>query len=259
MRLGSGVDFKGTQDDLERLQALAEAGCQYVQPSVSCLHLQSDPADYYAVRRAFHRACVAPEVFSWVMPATMPVVGDEVNWRAVEKYVALLLDRVEELGATTIALGRLARLPMPSGYPHDDATGQLRYLMNMAADYAGTVTIALGPGLLGPVAPLADLHDAVDFLRELGRPEVRLLLESDAAVGLGPVTEQADDTGDLLHHIHWIPPDDQGAEPEVGFPAQFADLRQASAYDGRFTILAGPTADHDHALALLKAMGQLLQ
>jgi len=202
MRLGCCIHFSGSDEDLARVEQLAGLGYQYIEPRVDCLQLASEPSAYYAVRRAFNRAALAPEVFSWTRTASgAPLIGDEVNWHDVEKHLARALDRMEEVGATTLAAGREAALELPDEYPVEDALHQLRYFLNMAADYAASLDIALGCVFSGNVEGYHSLGDAVAFVRQLGRPEVRLLLDMSVAAAEADGQNLAN-APDSSSHVH---------------------------------------------------------
>ncbi|NSW55325.1 MAG: hypothetical protein HPY44_04885 [Armatimonadetes bacterium] len=177
MRFGLEIGFEDGEDDLARVARLAEIGYQYIHLSVDCLRCGAEPETYYAVRRALKRAALRPEVFSWAMPPEMPLVGDDVHWPATEKHLALALERIEETGGQVLAFPANPGARVPPDYPIDDAVNQVRYFLGIAADYAGSIGLALGDLLRPPEDADESAPDAEELLRLLGRPEISLLLE----------------------------------------------------------------------------------
>lgn len=258
MRLGCCLGFEGTDEDLARIEVLAAVGFEYLEPPVSCLHVQGDPEAYYAVRRALRRAALRPEAFNCFIPGDLKLVGDQVDWPRVEKHVALALDRMEELGASVVVFGSGAARQVPEGYPPEDALAQLRYFLNMAADYAGDLTVAVEP--LGPAQTnmLNTVAEAAQLVREVGRCEVRILADSvhmdAAAEPWGVIVEERD----LLAHVHCcdrghVVPGRGGADL-----AGFFSALAAAGYDGRVSLQCPLPDLESDAREALEHMRQLV-
>lgn len=251
MRFGCCIQFAGSDEDTARVEALRGIGYQYVEPPVGCLKVEGDPEEYYAVRRAFNRAALAPEAFNCLFPADLNVVGDEVDWRRVEKYIARAFERIDEVGGTTVVFGSGGARKVPDGYPADEALTQLRYFLNMTADYAGDLTIAVEPLSQPPDDLLGTADAAAELVRQVGRPEVRLLVDSFHMDAREEPWESITAAGDLLAHVHCC---DRGrlapGAGEADLAGFFAALRRAG-YDGRVSVeCAMPDFDHDARAAL---------
>lgn len=258
MRYGFCLFFSGSDDDLAAVELLAGLGYQYLEPPVGCLKIEGEPEEYYAVRRAFHRAALRPEAFNCFLPGDLKVVGDHVDWRRVEKYVALALERVEEVGGTTVVFGSGGARSVPEGYPVEEARTQLVYFGNMLADYAGNLTLAVEPLEPAGCNILNTVPETAQYVREVGRPEVRLLVDSyhmeKQAEGWEPIGANAD----LVAHVHVsgccrLPP---GAD-EADLAGFFAALKQAG-YDGRVSVECLVSDLPQEAAAALEVMKDLV-
>ena len=237
MRLGCLWDFSGTEDDFARLEALAARGYQYVEVPSSCLRLGDDPDAFYAVRRAWRRAALGPEVVGDLLGPGMLLCGDDVDWRGVERHVALTLERAEELGVRTLVVGSAGARRVPEGYPAEEALDQMRYFLNMAADYAGDLCVAIEP--LGEDAGCCPggLAETAELVRKVGRPAIRLAVDLEHLQDPGLVA-QLGALGDLIGHVR-VP------AAACTDPAWEADLEafvrtlQRSHYGGRLSVSFG--------------------
>lgn len=251
MRFGCCLGFQGTDDDLTRIEALAALGYHYIELPVSCLCVEGDPEEFYANRRALNRAALIPEAFNCFLPGDLKVVGDEVDWPRVERYVALALDRAEEVGARVMVFGSGAARRAPEGYPLEDALHQIRYFLGICADYAGSLTVAVEPLSATQTNTLNLLGDVTLLVRELGRPEVRVAPDSvhmdHAAESWDSITAAAD----LLAHAHIA--DRGSAVPGTPPPAAAPGAPLLDAVSG--TPPSGAVADLPGFLAALRDAG----
>jgi sugar phosphate isomerase/epimerase len=236
MRFGCCTAFQGTDDDLARIETLAGLGYHYVELPVGCLHVEGDPEAFYAVRRALNRAALAPEALNCLLPGDLKVVGDEVDWPRVERYVALSLDRAEEVGARVVVFGSGAARRIPEGYPTDDALHQVRYFLGICADYAGSLVVSVEPLSATQTNTLNLLSDVSLMVREIGRPEVRVTPDSVHMDHAGESWDEITAAADLLAHVHIG--DRGGAVPgtaEADLPGFLETLARAG-YDSRISV-----------------------
>ena len=236
MRFGCCVPFDGTDDDLARVELLAEIGYQFFEPPVSALRVEQDPEEWYAVRRAFHRAALKPEAFNCFLPGDLQLVGDEVDWPRLEKYVALALDRAEEAGAQVIVFGSGGSRNVPEGYPHEEALHQVRYFLNMTADYAGELRIGVESLRSKQCNMLNRVEEVSQLVREVGRPEIGVTADCFHMDYEEEPWSNVVAAADLLAHAHCCDRDQQlpgrGGADLTGF---FDALREAG-YDGRVSL-----------------------
>lgn len=180
MRIGCHVPFSGSDEDATALERLAAIGYRFIEPSVEVLRVHGEPSEYFAMRRALNRAPLNPEAFCWWHPPELHLIGDHADWSATERYLALVLERIEELDGLVLSVSSGYCRGFPLDYPPEDALSQVRYFLNMAADYAGDVTIAVGR-IFCDLPQAAHLPSPAELVRELGRPQVALLAQPSAA------------------------------------------------------------------------------
>jgi len=145
---------------------------------------------------------------------------------------------------------------VPDGYPRDEALDQVRYFLNMAADYAGDITVALEP--LGGAAPAcpAGVTETAELVRRVGRPEIRLAVDA-AALSAEDDLAQLAAAGDLVAHVR-VPAsackDPGGAE---SLERLLGILRQAR-YDGRLSVSLAPEGAGENARTAVERLRELL-
>lgn len=256
MRLGCLSDFSGTEDDLARLDALAAMGYQYVEAPATCLRLRDDPDAFYAMRRAWRRAALSPEVMGELLGPEMPLCGDDVDWRQVERYVALAMDRADELGVRTLVVGGGDARRIPEGYPPDEALDQVRYFLNMAADYAGDLSVALEAVSNDPDCCPAGIAQTAELVRKVGRSQIRMAVDLAQLQDPGQVA-QLSALADLIGHV-------RVSSAACRDPARSTELEdllrtlQHAGYGGRLSVSFPPHHVAEEGPAALERLRELL-
>lgn len=224
----------------EDTPALAKAGFEYLELNTQVfLKPEEDEA---AFRPQFERIqksllpCRAANVF---MPAHLKIVGPQVDWAAISRYVETACTWAQRVGVETIVFGSGGARAIPEGFDRQRAQAQLLDFGRMLGDTAGRygVIIAVEPLNRGETNVWNTTRECADYVREVNHPHVRLLvdayhwaLEQDSA-------EEIVAAGPLLRHTHIatykarVAP---GAEP-CDFGPFFRALK-AAGYDGRMSI-----------------------
>jgi sugar phosphate isomerase/epimerase len=240
MRLGSLFPFDGSDDTVEDVADLARRGFQYFEPDASVLRVDEAPTAYFATRRLLRRAALVPEVMGGLVPDRLPVLGNDARWQELERHLSILLERAREVGATTLVLDSAQARRVPEGYPRDEAIQQLRYLLGLAADYAGPVKLAVLPLPRHPSSLLNSVAETVEMLIELGRPELQLCVE---ATGVGPDGEPWEDVAaamDLLAHVRWSEPNLRDSPAMQDKLDALVEALGAAGYEGRLSLAPRP-------------------
>ena len=257
MRLGCCIPFSGSEDDLASIDALAGLGYRYVETPAECLKIEAAPEEYYAVRRVLRRASLVPEVLNRLLPPDLMVVGDDVDWSRVERYIALTMDRAEEIGVRCLVFCSGPARRVPEGYPLDEALQQIRYFLNMAADYAGAVVIAVEAMAPDATNALNSLTEAATLVRELGRAEVGLVADAHHLRATGEPWDTIVQAKELLSHAYIGDPAWLASDPGDSDLHKFVDCLEAAGYDGRISV-AEPVCDLDRgARVAIEALGGL--
>jgi len=239
------------------------AGFDYVELGVvgALMPLEDDArfAQSLAEMRAGAVACKAMNCF---VPGDMKIVGPDVDFGALERYVATACGRAEQAGVETIVFGSGAARRIPDGFDADRAGEQILAFCRMAGPIAGGcgVTIAVEPLSREDTNCLTTVATAAEVVRQVDHPSLRLLVDYYHLARDGDSLEDVAAAGGLLAHVHIatvanrLPP---GAEPCDLKP--FFDALKAGGYDGRISIeghYPDPSTNLPRALELMKALAQ---
>jgi sugar phosphate isomerase/epimerase len=172
------------------------------------------------------------------LPATLKVVGPDVDAGALSSYVATALERMERLGAGVLVVGSGAARTVPEGFDreraHEQFAGFLGDVAVRAADHG--VTVVLEPLRPAETNLLNTVAESAAFLRERDTGPARLLAD------LYHMREQAEpmdvlgDTADLLAHVHVAGVGRGGPAPDAEDLEPFLRALHDAGYAGDCSI-----------------------
>jgi sugar phosphate isomerase/epimerase len=153
------------------------------------------------------------EIASWHVPPIkvsshflhhygLAATGPGVDWEQLEFWTKRAFERLEPLGVKTVGVyGGFFRLS--GDFPRTQATDQALRFASMLADHAGPrgITIALEP--MGELDTLWPRYlDGLAFVRQLARPEVRLMADMNYFFKLPQPLEDITKAPELCMHCH---------------------------------------------------------
>jgi sugar phosphate isomerase/epimerase len=153
------------------------------------------------------------EIASWNLPPIkasshflhhygLKATGPGVDWEQIAFWTKRAFERLQELDVTTAGIyGGFFRVP--EGFPRAEATGQALRFANLLADQAAPrgMTVALEP--MGELDTLWPRYlDGLAFVRELGRPEVRLMADMNYFFKLPQPLEDITKAPEYCMHCH---------------------------------------------------------
>lgn len=194
------------------------------------------------------------------IPGELKITGPEVDWTALETYVATTMERAERAGIETIVFGSGSARRIPQGFDprkaHDQLVKFCRLAGPMAEDHG--VTVAIEPLNKAECNVLTTVGECADLAREVGHPAIRLLVDAYHLMKDGDSYEDIVRHGDLLAHAHIATVPNRlapGAEP-CDCADFFAALAKAG-YSGRISIegnLREPETVLAPALAVMRGL-----
>ena len=180
-------------------------GFDYVELALAAtLNPLADDAAYAPQQPAL--AALRPPVraFNIFVPREVKVVGPEVDWALVERYVERALRRAASLGADVIVFGSGGARRVPEDYPTALAWGQLVRFLNLCADYAANqaITIAIEPLNKGECNIINSYLEGVQLAKDVGRREVRVLADIYHFMMEGEPVDDIAKEPEWLAHVH---------------------------------------------------------
>lgn len=189
---------------IEQAEAAHAAGFDYLECTVVSLKPEADE-DVFAPILAVYRAAPLPiQVFNVFLPRDLKVVGPEVDWPRVERYVAAALRRVQAVGADRIVFGSGGARNVPDGFDRSQAEDQLVRFLNLVADEAEPrdITVVIEPLNRKESNILNDVPESVRLAQRVNRPSIRVLADFYHMQEDGEPLSHISANGPWLAHIH---------------------------------------------------------
>jgi sugar phosphate isomerase/epimerase len=210
----------------DQVELFSRLGFDYIEPPVVAV---AEAEDYSRLAKSTEKYDLKPEVFNCFLPASLPVVGPDVDQPAICKYLNKVLPRIESLGGRIVVFGSGKARNNPKGFPVETAKGQLLIFLDMAAEAAGDrVRIVIEPlnqkqtNLLNQVAETRKICQKMGWRVGLLADLFHMARENEPLENLFPVWQ--------LSHVH-VP------LPEKSFALDsFLGLLKARGYTRRVSL-----------------------
>ncbi|MGQ9629190.1 MAG: sugar phosphate isomerase/epimerase family protein [bacterium] len=238
MRFGCCVSPK--PDLVANMKVAEDAGCDFVELTVGTVDPEGPEDGFLELKGRLSAFKVKPEAFNVFIPGELKLVGNEVDFPRISRYVDSALKRVAELGGRVVVFGSGGARRVPEGFPFDRARDQLVRFLDMVADVARRegITIAIEPLYRKASNIVNSVPEALDLAKAVNRQEIRVLAD------LFHVSEENEpllhvaEAGRYLAHVH-IPVPEVPELASEGKPFDhegfFRALRDAG-YDGRISV-----------------------
>jgi sugar phosphate isomerase/epimerase len=225
--------------DLERLGSARAWGYDYVEiGSANVAPLEPDGA-WHPRRRQLEDTGARITHMATFIPASVRVVGPDVDWARVRAYLETCVGRAAEVGVRTFTLGSSGSRNVPPGWAYSHAFAQLERATHTIAD-------VLAPhGARCVIEPLNSresnivnyVTDGAMLAQSIGRPQIRALCDYyHMALQSEPLAHVAE-ASPWLAHTHTAGPARSFPRPDDGWdhPAYAAALRDAG-YDQTLSL-----------------------
>lgn len=237
MRFGVCLgDLKG-DDHLPSI--LKRVGCNYLELGVETVKPEESKEEFAEVKEKIRRFSLAPEAFNCFIPPNLKLVGGEVDFARVTRYVQIALSRIAELRGKIVVFGSGGARKVPDGFPRERAHEQLIKFLNMVADEAGKqgITIALEPLFKVATNIINSVREGLELVKKVGRKEILLLAD---LFHMGEEKESfssLEEAKDYLVHIHIPVPGIEGVEVKKSYDHQgFLKKLEKIGYEGRVSV-----------------------
>lgn len=195
---------------------LADAGARYYEPTIAKAVMADDAETFDRTIAAWSQGGLSPRSANVFLPPSLPLVGD-VDWDAVEAYLAESFRRMKALGIEVVVFGSGGARNVPEHLERAAALDQLERFMRLAAAAADSeVVIALEHLRRQETNVFNTLEESGTFLREREVPGVRLVVD------VYHLWEQEEDVSvvrrfaDLAAHVHVCAPQRRAPGPADG-------------------------------------------
>lgn len=220
---------------------MAKAGFDFIEWPVSRTVGEMDDTAYAALRAAAHELDITPEAWNILLPASLKVVGPDVDHEALARYVDTAFSRAAELGGEVVVFGSGGARTVPDGWDRQEAVHQFDEACRIAGDAAGRhgLTIVVEPLNRAESNLVNSVSEGAAIVDRLHHPAVRLLSDLYHVM---QESEPIADTGRhaaMLAHVHVAAPHSRTL-PEPGahdavYDEWFSTLKRAG-YEGRISL-----------------------
>ena len=165
---------------IENAPAVQAAGWDYVEDSVQgLLKGQVPDAQWDGPSRA-SGAALPIRACNMLVPASLPVVGPNVDEAALNRYMGNVLMRADQLNVRRLVFGSAGARKVPDGFSRDEARKQIiRFLTNVLEIAAvNNVIIVAEPLNRGESNILNSVGEAMTYVREIDHPNFQCLVDS---------------------------------------------------------------------------------
>lgn len=126
----------GVCGGFDRIEIAAECGFDYIEANFSSLTRSSDE-DYYKFNKKLADCRITCEAANCFLPGELKIVGNNVDYKALEDYLRKGYARAEETGIKVVVMGSGGARHIPEGWTYKDAVNQIIYFVrNLAAPLA---------------------------------------------------------------------------------------------------------------------------
>ena len=134
----------GVCTGLKNISAAAEAGFDYIEPSLTSLEKMTDAEFAYAA--SLPRPIPVLRA-NGLLPGELKVTGPSVDFGAIRAYLDLAFARASKLGIGIAVFGSGKARAVPEDFPFSEAWLQLSSFLSVAAEYGEkySVSVAIEP------------------------------------------------------------------------------------------------------------------
>jgi sugar phosphate isomerase/epimerase len=172
----------------------------YAELQVGSLLTQSDDETVAGVLSDLAHLSLPVRAFNVFVPRHIRLVGDDVEWTLVRRYVDTSVRRAAAVGGRLIVFGSGAARAVPDGFLRARAWAQLVRFLTMAADVAEPlgVTLAIEP-LNSTESNIVNTYsEGVQLARDVDRLGVRVLAD------LFHIVQENEPIDDILLAPEWL-------------------------------------------------------
>jgi sugar phosphate isomerase/epimerase len=193
---------------LKELQAVIDAGFQYIEPGAAEL-AELTPDEFQAVKEKVMASPIRCDAFnSFIRRKDLAVVGPNVNLPAVKEYVDSALERCRQMGASIVVWGSAGSRNVPAGFPREKAWEQMAVFLEAIAPIAGRhkIVISLEPLNHKESNILNTGAETLKLVKQVNRAPIQMIIDYyHLRMENEPVSIMEEGRGHI-NHLHFAYP-----------------------------------------------------
>ncbi len=228
--------------DFKDIRNIKETGFDFVETSFSELAKteQSVIDESADLLKELGLPCIS---MNGLIVGDFAMVGEKADHAKIKEHIESTLEKVKKLGTKNFVMGSGRARSVPEGYPREKALEQLRELIGdvlapAAAKYGAV--IAIEELRKEECNMFVTCKETVQFIKELGVPNVKLLVDYYHAMLGGDTLDEIASYGDYISHVHIASPSNKRMIPLPcdgdDYGAFFAALDNAGYKAGNISL-----------------------
>ncbi|WP_168119053.1 sugar phosphate isomerase/epimerase [Paenibacillus sp. HB172176] len=222
---------------IEYASIVHEAGADYMECRVTDLQPLSPDHEVRDLLQVYKDSPIPIEAFNILLPSSMKLVGNDVNWDEIDRYLSTAMDRIGIIGGKTVVFGCGGGRMCPDSFSKSDAEEQIIAFLRMIGGHAqrNGVTVVIEALSRTISNTINSLTEAVLTAEETAMNAVQILADLYHMRKDGEDFNHIVRYKDRIRHIHLS---DQSMAPRTGNEVlnRFTDSIKRSGYDGRISI-----------------------
>lgn len=243
----------------EMLEAASRAGCDFVELPASLLQPERPDSEIASVREALQQSAARPEVWQVSLPPEVALVGPDVDWSRIARYIHTAFHRASLVGGSVMVVRGGEGVGVPAGFSRRKAMDQLIAFLRVCGAVASNqgLSVALEPQSASRGDLVSSLPEAVAVVREVEMSHVGIAPNVAAMLSDGQSLFDIADAASWLAHVR-IPTGELREMAKRGDGVtQLTEALRLADYDWRLSVEPEPGPDRrepdlQEALEILK-------
>lgn len=237
--------------NIERIELASKAGYKYCEIAFTDLAVKTDE-DFAALKDKMGSLGIKPIAANCMFSPRMRLLEGEKGYPAVREHLEKALPRAKELGIPVVILGSGDARKIPEGMTKQEAADRFVAVIKdviapMFAEYG--IMIGLEELRAEECNFINTCKEAMEIIRRIDRPNVKLLLDFYHAILGGDTLEELETYGtEYIVHVHYGSPINERRAPKHGVDdhliREYFALLKKMGYDEGFS-LEGKTDDFE--------------
>ena len=241
MKIGCCINLLATPEDplsINSIPILAEAGFDYLEIPITVI-ARASYEDYRKLANTIEHYGIPCEAGCNLFPGDLRVVGENVDYDNVNRWLDVALGRSLSLGVKVVVFGSPAARNVEGDFPREMAAVQYLQALRRISEYMSVKM----PVVIEHVCRregnfLYTLKEGVEFCKACGMDNVKVLADTYHMLVEGESFDDILLAKGMLRHMHTANPDGRVyPRPDDGIDyKKLFDNCKAIGYDGRISV-----------------------
>lgn len=230
----------GVCTSIDNISTIKEAGFDYLEFSFQNLVNMTDE-EFESTCEKVKQSGIQVEAYNGFFPASIPLVGDNVDYDIIAAHAEKGMARAAHLGGAIAVIGSGAARRIPEGFDYATAYEQFMKALDICGNIAGKygMEIALEPLQTKETNLINTVAEGMELCKKLNNPHVKCLADFYHVFRNGETLEAIETAGAMLNHVHLARPNADRCMPQPeDLPTckKYAEALKKCGYTGRLSL-----------------------